>query len=72
MRFAADAAFCVPQGVTIPSQRRYVRYYGELLKYNIPYKPVSLLLKGIKFETIPMFNSSNSCSEFTYLSLIHI
>ncbi|XP_046570121.1 phosphatidylinositol 3,4,5-trisphosphate 3-phosphatase and dual-specificity protein phosphatase PTEN-like [Haliotis rubra] len=59
------------KGVTIPSQRRYVRYYGELLRSELEYKPVTLLLKQIKFETVPMVNvgSVSICFEVYQLKV---
>lgn len=49
------------KGVTIPSQIRYVQYYGHLVKNNLEYKPINLLLVSIRFEPIPMF-FNNPCA----------
>jgi len=51
------------QGVTIPSQRRYVQYYGRLIKNGLCYKPSTLLLWQVRFHTTPtVYNGT--CSKF--------
>ncbi len=60
---SCQCTILIAQGVTIPSQRRYVQYYGELMKNNWKYTPVPLLLRAVKMFTVPMFNSG-TCSKF--------
>lgn len=55
--------YLIFQGVTIPSQRRYVYYYGHLIKYNLTYSPKTMLLKALRLEGIPNFSGSGTCSE---------
>lgn len=52
------------QGVTIPSQRRYVEYYAKMKNLSLQYEKTRLLLKGIYFENIP-FNTINGSAVFT-------
>lgn len=56
------------QGVTIPSQRRYVKYYGELIKHDKNYSKTTLFLTGVKFNSIPNLNSG-SCSKYIQQAL---
>nr|CDS27061.1 phosphatase and tensin [Hymenolepis microstoma] len=41
------------QGVTIPSQRRYVQYYSRLLSSGLTYEPTPLRLTSIRIEGVP-------------------
>lgn len=41
------------QGVTIPSQRRYVQYYSRLLSSALTYEPSPLRLTSIRIEGLP-------------------
>ena len=54
------------QGITIPSQCRYVYYFGHLLQKDLGYSIKTLLLKGFQFEGIPNYNltSVQGCGEW--------
>lgn len=56
------SVFLSSQGVTIPSQRRYVCYYDKFLRNGPAYTPRQLLLQAIRFETLP-FNCSGNCGK---------
>lgn len=59
--YSCNTVIVLFQGVTIPSQVRYVEYYGYMIRHNLQYKPVTLLLKAIDFFTIPMHNGGTCC-----------
>lgn len=51
------------QGVTIPSQQRYVGYYATLVSQQLNYHPVTLLIKEIQMDPLPTVNGGQ-CSKF--------
>ncbi|XP_013773015.1 phosphatidylinositol 3,4,5-trisphosphate 3-phosphatase and dual-specificity protein phosphatase PTEN-like isoform X1 [Limulus polyphemus] len=65
-----ESLFCYGQarthdqkGVTIPSQRRYVEYYGELVRRNVEYKPLALILRSVRLDPVPSF-TGGTCSPY--------
>ena len=50
------------QGVTIPSQRRYVQYYGHLIRNSFLYCPKTMMIKAMRFEGIPAV-ASGTCGK---------
>ncbi len=59
----SDACGC--QGVTIPSQVRYVNYYGRYIKERLTYRAVPLLLTRIVFHGHPSF-SAGTCGKLAH------
>ncbi|KFD64744.1 hypothetical protein M514_09105 [Trichuris suis] len=45
-------------GVTIPSQRRYVGYFSHLLRNNIHYSVVPMVLRSIELENAPVLDKA--------------
>lgn len=63
LKFYGNARTHNQKGVTIPSQRKYVEYYAELVRNNLVYIPVTLILRSIWMEPIPTFNGG-TCSPY--------
>ncbi|GIZ04125.1 hypothetical protein CEXT_13522 [Caerostris extrusa] len=63
LKYYGNARTHNQKGVTIPSQRRYVDYYAELVRNNLIYTPVTLILRSIIMEPVPTFNGG-TCSPF--------
>lgn len=55
-------------GVIIPSQRRYVQYYGYMLKNNFIYFPNAVFLHSLKFIGTPCPQGA-TCSTFFTISV---
>lgn len=55
------------QGVTIPSQRRYVGYYATLVQENLEYQQVVLCIRDVYLEPIPHHFSGNQGRKLTTL-----
>jgi len=62
LRFYAQQRTSNEKGVTIPSQRRYVEYFGHLLNSHVLYTPKKILFTGllITYERNQILHSSLS------------
>ncbi|XP_020287756.1 phosphatidylinositol 3,4,5-trisphosphate 3-phosphatase and dual-specificity protein phosphatase PTEN isoform X2 [Pseudomyrmex gracilis] len=52
------------KGVTIPSQIRYVEYYATLVQEGLNYQPVTLILRKIQLDPVPILNGGQGCLRF--------
>lgn len=53
------------KGVTIPSQVRYVHYYGRILQQPHPYSPRMLIMQRIILRGIPDFSNGTCVPQFS-------
>lgn len=51
------------KGVTIPSQIRYVHYYGQYLKEKTPYRATTKIFKSVRLVGIPAIHA-HTCSPY--------
>ncbi|XP_057297708.1 phosphatidylinositol 3,4,5-trisphosphate 3-phosphatase and dual-specificity protein phosphatase PTEN-like isoform X2 [Hydractinia symbiolongicarpus] len=64
MNYYADARTSNRKGVTIPSQRRYITYFGYYANNRLTYEPKTVLLNSITFVGIPTFQSQTCSPSF--------
>lgn len=57
MNYYADTRTYNSKGVTIPSQRRYITYFGYSAKNDYAYIPRTILLNSITFMGVPTMNN---------------
>ena len=61
-----------PQGVTIPSQRRWVQYYGHLIRNNLEYSPRTVLLKAIRLQGMPTMQGGTCGESCDYHVMLYV
>ena len=65
LQFFGEARTYTAKGITLPSQQRYVLYYGHLLRKSLSYSPITVFLKFIRFIGIPKFQGGTCVPYFT-------
>eukprot|EP00051_Salpingoeca_urceolata_P021052 m.323344 g.323344 ORF g.323344 m.323344 type:complete len:356 (+) comp19725_c2_seq6:632-1699(+) len=63
--FYAEARTKNCKGVTIPSQVRYVKCYGRLIRENLEYRPTTLTIKAIRLVGIPAIKDGTCTPQVT-------
>eukprot|EP00055_Hartaetosiga_balthica_P009240 m.36374 g.36374 ORF g.36374 m.36374 type:complete len:375 (-) comp6665_c0_seq1:81-1205(-) len=65
LEFYGHARTMNGKGVTIPSQVRFVHYYGKYVCDKTPYEPRMLMMKRIVLKGIPDFNNGTCTPQFS-------
>lgn len=68
LEYYAIKRFKCGEGVTQPSQKRYIYFFNEILKGKI-YYPSRVVLEGIYAKNLPNLNESNHIKPFFTISL---
>lgn len=64
LAFYGEARTQNAKGVTIPSQRRWVQYYGHLIRNSLEYSPRTVLLKALRLQGMPMMQGGTCVPSF--------
>lgn len=63
--FYGNARTSNGKGVTIPSQLRFVEYYGRTLQQKLEYQPTTLIFKTIRLHGVPNVQNGTCLPFFT-------